>query len=292
LFMYTVANEFERYPDGRYSYSPGDVRWAKEVAARIRRVDKVHPVGVHPSHWITEDNPFLTYDGFTQRRPQVVCRCGKPAGRSERHAEQRGVQRRTWGRYDDVHSGLTYYPTHWQGVDYPSSGPDGLGPRRRGDGGLHRRGLGARQARAEQRVRLSVRAGRRPRVRPHDPPVPSAGEREEEGMEDRNGRRYFAAGFTSTASPVFRRGYRQLPAGQLEILHEFFTTRTQYWKMAPHLELVASHNSLLALPGASMWPISRGRYELDQAGSRHVFGSVAAGRDRPIPLTARYHGTE
>ena len=29
----------------------------------------------------------------------------------------------------------------------------------------------------------------------------------------------------------------------------FFTTKTEYWRMAPHLELVASHNVLLALPG-------------------------------------------
>ena len=36
---------------------------------------------------------------------------------------------------------------------------------------------------------------------------------------------------------------------ELETLYDFFTTRTRYWKMAPHLELVASHNSLLALPG-------------------------------------------
>ena len=37
LFMWTVANEFERYPDGRYSFSAGDVEWVKAVAAQIRR---------------------------------------------------------------------------------------------------------------------------------------------------------------------------------------------------------------------------------------------------------------
>lgn len=35
----------------------------------------------------------------------------------------------------------------------------------------------------------------------------------------------------------------------LEVLYDFFTRRTEYWEMAPHLELVASHNALLALPG-------------------------------------------
>jgi hypothetical protein len=32
-------------------------------------------------------------------------------------------------------------------------------------------------------------------------------------------------------------------------LYEFFTTKTEYWRMAPHLQLVSSENSLLALPG-------------------------------------------
>ena len=36
---------------------------------------------------------------------------------------------------------------------------------------------------------------------------------------------------------------------QMESLYDFFTERAEYWKMAPHLELVASQNVLLALPG-------------------------------------------
>ena len=36
---------------------------------------------------------------------------------------------------------------------------------------------------------------------------------------------------------------------QLKALYEFFTTRTEYWKMEPHLHLVSSENSLLARPG-------------------------------------------
>jgi hypothetical protein len=35
----------------------------------------------------------------------------------------------------------------------------------------------------------------------------------------------------------------------LETLYGFFTTKTNYWKLSPHLELVGSHNVLLALPG-------------------------------------------
>src|SRR5690242_5688439 len=79
LFMYTIANEFERYPDGKYEYSPADVEWARKIAARIHRLDDVHPIGCHPSVWITDQDPvgqgsrpFAAYGKFTQRRPQVV----------------------------------------------------------------------------------------------------------------------------------------------------------------------------------------------------------------------------
>src|SRR5262249_45955006 len=39
LFMFTIANEFERYPDGQYQFNPADVEWAKGVANRVRQID-------------------------------------------------------------------------------------------------------------------------------------------------------------------------------------------------------------------------------------------------------------
>lgn len=57
LLMFTIANEFERYPDGKYEYQPSDVDWARNVAARIRELDPVHPIGCHPSVWITDHGP-------------------------------------------------------------------------------------------------------------------------------------------------------------------------------------------------------------------------------------------
>ena len=61
---------------------------------------------------------------------------------------------------------------------------------------------------------------------------------------------YFAAGFEGTAVRNFTgRDVDNFRPFQLEVLYDFFTGRTEYWKMAPHLELVASHNVLLALPG-------------------------------------------
>jgi hypothetical protein len=61
---------------------------------------------------------------------------------------------------------------------------------------------------------------------------------------------YFAAGFESTAVRHFtKRDVENFRPQHLEVLYDFFTQRTEYWKMSPHLELVASHNVLLASPG-------------------------------------------
>src|SRR5262249_18528015 len=61
---------------------------------------------------------------------------------------------------------------------------------------------------------------------------------------------YFAAGFASTSVRNFTEdGVDNFRPDHLVVLYDFFTGKTEYWKMSPHLELVASHNVLLALPG-------------------------------------------
>lgn len=61
---------------------------------------------------------------------------------------------------------------------------------------------------------------------------------------------YFAAGFEGTAVRNFTTAdVDNFRPSQLETLQDFFTRRTEYWTMSSHLELVASHNVLLALPG-------------------------------------------
>ena len=62
---------------------------------------------------------------------------------------------------------------------------------------------------------------------------------------------YFSAGFRNlaTVSGFSLAVVDNFRPQQLETLYDFFTAKTKYWKMAPHLELVASHNVLLALPG-------------------------------------------
>ncbi|HMJ91642.1 MAG TPA: DUF4038 domain-containing protein, partial [Candidatus Acidoferrum sp.] len=50
VFLWTLANEYETHPDGRYRLDfPGDVEWAKATARFIKANDPYrHPVTVHP----------------------------------------------------------------------------------------------------------------------------------------------------------------------------------------------------------------------------------------------------
>jgi (4-O-methyl)-D-glucuronate---lignin esterase len=50
VFLWTLANEYETHPDGKYRLDrPGDVAWAKETAKLVKQLDPYrHPVTVHP----------------------------------------------------------------------------------------------------------------------------------------------------------------------------------------------------------------------------------------------------
>lgn len=50
LFLWTVANEYERHPDGKYRLDrPDDFEWAKSVVRQVHEVDPYkHPATVHP----------------------------------------------------------------------------------------------------------------------------------------------------------------------------------------------------------------------------------------------------
>ena len=253
LFMWTVANEFERYPDGQYSFSAGDVEWGRAVAARIRRTDTTHPIGAHPSVWITKDDPFLKYGDSTQRRPQVVWPLWEGSCIDLNITQNNeGVQPRAWGNFTPNQRGITYYSTNWQGVDYPVSWTSN---------GWDFEAAGMEDCMAEDWA--------------HGKPVLNTefGYQDEPGGESSYGAktRQFTTLSTvrkkawkiATAGAYFAAGYINVAVSyefsttevdhfrpeQLDTLYKFFTTKTEYWKMAPHLELVASHNVLLALPG-------------------------------------------
>lgn len=264
LFMWTVANEFERYPDGRYSYSAEDVEWVKSVAARIRRTDTTHPIGAHPSVWITKDDRFQRYGSFTQRRPQVVWPLWENSLVDLNITQNNeGVQPRTWGNFTPTQRGLTYYPTNWQGADYPVAWTTE---------GWDFEAAGMEDCIAEDWASGAIMYGGKAKL---GKPVLNTefGYQFEPGGETSYGAktRQFTPPATvrkkawkiATAGGYFAAGFRNLAVmdeftakevdhfrpQQLEILYDFFTTKTEYWKLAPHLEWVASFNVLLALPG-------------------------------------------
>jgi hypothetical protein len=249
LFMWTVTNEFERYPTGAYSYEPSDVDWARSVAAHIVALDPIHAVGVHPSVWITDAPPYLSYQsyqGVAQHHPPVVWPLWEGSAASVYNTQNNeGVQIRHWDG-----NGLTYETTDWQGVTYPATwtaeGWDFEGP-------------GMEDSIAEDWS--------------HGRPVVNTefGYQYEEGVDnfvltthqlhsrDTVRRKawkiataggYFCMGFAHTAVVFDASRIDTWRPEQLEVLYDFFVQRTEYWTMAPHLESVASFNALLARPGA------------------------------------------
>ena len=292
LFMWTVANEFERYPDGQYSFSAADVEWGKAVAARIRCTDTTHPIGAHPSVWITKDDPFAEYGDFTQRRPQVVWPLWEGSCIDLNITQNNeGVQPRTWDNFTPDERGITYYSTNWQGVDYPVNWTSN---------GWDFEAAGMEDCMAEDWA--------------HGKPVLNTefGYQDEPGGESSYGAKtrqfttlstvrkkawkiatagaYFAAGYINVAvSYEFTaKEVDHFRPEQLETLYEFFTTKTEYWKMAPHLELVASHNVLLALPGTeyvAYFPRG-GTNSVKLEAGRYAVEWLRAGTGQYLPMPA------
>lgn len=66
IFLWTLANEYETHPDGRYRLDrPGDIDWALATARLVKSLDPYrHPVTVHPviSSSIQGDTPRAPFD--------------------------------------------------------------------------------------------------------------------------------------------------------------------------------------------------------------------------------------
>ena len=69
VFLWTVAQEYERYPAGRYSYEPADDDWVKRMAKLIREADPYdHPITVHPWGKDQQDREVLMENGVIGKR--------------------------------------------------------------------------------------------------------------------------------------------------------------------------------------------------------------------------------
>jgi hypothetical protein len=253
LFMYTIANEFERYPDGNYSYSSSDVDWARNIAARISNADPVHAIGVHPSIWMSNIPPyssFLSYGGTNQHLPQRVWPLWQSSSVSVQNVQNnQGVQIGRWSMSEtDCGVGITgcvvYESTDWQGSTYPATWTSG---------GWDIEGAGMEDSIAEDwsegKPVINTEFGYQFESGAVDPTrqlhLPSTVRKKAWKIATAGG--YFSAGFAHSWNHL--NDIDNWRPAQLQALHNFFTTKTEYWKMAPHLESVSSQNSLLALPG-------------------------------------------
>jgi dienelactone hydrolase len=69
VFLWTVTQEYERYPAGRYSYEPADDDWVKRMAKLIRETDPYdHPITVHPWGKDPQDREDLMESGVIGKR--------------------------------------------------------------------------------------------------------------------------------------------------------------------------------------------------------------------------------
>jgi dienelactone hydrolase len=69
VFLWTVAQEYERHPAGQYHYEPADDDWVKRMAKLIRETDPHgHPITVHPWGKDPEDREVLMEAGVIGKR--------------------------------------------------------------------------------------------------------------------------------------------------------------------------------------------------------------------------------
>jgi hypothetical protein len=162
-----------------------------------------------------------------------------------------GVQPRTWGNIEGSRSGLTYYPTNWQGAFHPvawtATGWDfeaaGIEDCLAEDWMHGKPVLNSEfgyqyEPGYEQGMNYTTRQSHQPSTA------------RKKAWKIATSGAYFAAGFESAAVRRFTEAdVENFRPQQLEVLYDFFTAKTEYWKMSPHLESVASHNVLLSLPG-------------------------------------------
>ena len=162
-------------------------------------------------------------------------------------------QPRTWGNLDGGGRGLTYFATNWQGAGYPAK--------------WTATGWQFEAAGLEDCIAEDWMGGSKPVLDTEFGYQFEPGYESDHGFTTRQVHQpetvrkkawkiatasgYFAAGFagTAVAREFAQAGVDNFRPAALETLYDFFTTKTEHWKMSPHLELVAPHNVLLALPG-------------------------------------------
>jgi hypothetical protein len=253
LFLWDVANEFERYADGRYRFEPSDVGWARSVCARIRARDAFgHPTGVHCSHWTTET-------GGLRYRDHV-----------------NGPFQSVWPLWSDANEVTTFVTQNNTGLEVPErkrrhNPGDATVLEWQGDAyrrtwtaaGWEFEAAGLEDFIADDWARgkpvLNLEFGYQ--YEPGTEEEFSYTTRQSHSFDSTRRKMwkiaasggYFAAGFSSSWSGAADKSHafdiQNWRPQCYEVLYDFFVKRTDYWRMAPHLELVPKTDACLADPG-------------------------------------------
>jgi len=239
LLMWTVTNEFERYPTGNYGYEPSDAEWGRRMVNRIRSIDSIHAAGVHAAANQDGAGDLVVWPLWENSQVNVYnvfLRAGHWDGE--------------WEICPSGYVGANMLPTWYDGELFIPTW-DGMG--------WDFMPLGIEDGIAEDWT--------------HGKPVINTefGYQTEAGVENTHFnwktcqlfspstlRRtawmtttaggFLAAGFVHTVKDIDETKINTFRPEQLNILYNFYTQKTEYWKMAPHLEWVADRNSLLANP--------------------------------------------
>ena len=239
LFMWTVTNEIERYPDGAYEYAPSDAAWVRDVAARVRSIDPVHAVGAHAAAGLAHD-PLVVWplwEGSDVSVHNVFNRTGQlESSRTTCPTGFLGAN-----HFTTEWEGYTHVPV-WDGAGWDFDAPgieDGIAEDWLRGKPVINTEFGYQAEDDVEGTHQNFRTCQ----------LFSPGTVRRTAWKTATAGGFIATGFVHTVKTIDPERIDTFRPEQLQALYEFFTTRTEYWRMEPRLELVSSENSLLAIPG-------------------------------------------
>lgn len=253
LLMWTVTNEFERYPshDDNYTFEWSDVDGMNRIVSRIKSIDSVHNAGVHAG-------AAMGIDGWG---PLIVSHLWQDSAVDINNVFLRsGHWNATWMfkcPYAASHNieewGVLYVPTLWNGELMIPQWEDDEGwilePLNMEDGIADDWNAQPARPYINTEFGYQYEAG----LPDNHPNLLSCQlfsqdtVRKSAWLTAASGG-YLAAGFVHTVKDIDEDNIETFRPEQLRYLYDFFSKRTEYWKMAPHHEWVDDKNALLALP--------------------------------------------
>ncbi|NOZ80535.1 MAG: hypothetical protein GXP63_02585 [DPANN group archaeon] len=250
LFMWTITNEFERYPDDVYRYDdPQDDDWAASMAQEVKRWDTHHVVGVHAKAGLDKDYKL---DADHVKMVTWPLWEGHDSVDVYNVFSRKGQLKEEWTTCPTGNKGVMLYDTPFEGKTYDAvwTGDSWLYESPGLEDGIAEdwsKGKPVINTEMGYQIEEGVTSSELEDCQLYHPDTTRMN-----AWKTVTAGGFIAEGFAHTAvidGPMTSDDIKTWRPEQFEYLYDFFTTKTEYWKMAPHLELVADENSLLAKPG-------------------------------------------